>query len=104
MQNVVFFPFADYGWFYLGFIVFVLLKLALGLGVFHRKAHAVSFKESLGWSICWFTLGMVKASAVTFSSILLRRTDLSPTSMHELNQVPFDTLTTVYTTHVRGND
>ena len=33
-----------------GFIVFVLLMLALDLGVFHRKAHAVSFKEAAIWS------------------------------------------------------
>ena len=31
------FPLADYWWFYLGFTVFVLLMLALDLGVFHRN-------------------------------------------------------------------
>src|SRR5262249_44392051 len=33
-----------------GFIVFVLAMLALDLGIFHRKAHAVSFNEALLWS------------------------------------------------------
>ena len=30
---------------WIGFNVFVLSMLALDLGVFHRKAHAVSIKE-----------------------------------------------------------
>ena len=33
---------------WIGFILFVLAMLALDLGVFHRKAHAVSFKEAAG--------------------------------------------------------
>ena len=45
------FPFADYWWFYLGFTGFVLFLLALDLGVFHRKAHEVSFKEAATWSV-----------------------------------------------------
>jgi tellurite resistance protein TerC len=43
---------------WVGFTLFVLGMLALDLGVFHRKAHAVSFKEALGWSIVWVTLGL----------------------------------------------
>ena len=43
------FPFADYWWFYCGFTVFVLVVLALDLGVFHRKAHEVKFREALIW-------------------------------------------------------
>ena len=34
-------------WLWVGFNVFVLAMLALDLGVFHRKAHVVSLKESL---------------------------------------------------------
>jgi len=37
-------------WIWVGFIVFVLLMLALDLGVFHRKAHVVTMKEALTWS------------------------------------------------------
>jgi tellurite resistance protein TerC len=47
------FPFAEYWWFYAGFTGFVLLLLALDLGVFHRHAHVVSFRESLTWSVIW---------------------------------------------------
>jgi len=53
------FPFADYWWFYLGFTGFVLLLLALDLGVFHRRAHAVSFREAATWSVVWVTLALV---------------------------------------------
>jgi tellurite resistance protein TerC len=30
--------------------------LALDLGVFHRRAHTVKFKEALGWSLLWVAL------------------------------------------------
>jgi len=43
-------------WF--GFVTFVLLMLALDLGVFHRKAHVVSIREALGWSAVWIALGL----------------------------------------------
>ena len=53
------FPFADYWWFYLGFTGFVLLLLALDLGVFHRKAHEVSFREAATWSVVWISLALL---------------------------------------------
>ena len=42
-----------------GFIVSVLLFLSLDLGVFHRRAHVVSFREALVWTAVWFSLAMV---------------------------------------------
>ncbi|HQU84882.1 MAG TPA: TerC family protein [Pyrinomonadaceae bacterium] len=53
------FPFAEYWWFYGIFTLFVLIMLALDLGVFHRKAHEVSFKEATIWSIVWISLALV---------------------------------------------
>jgi len=53
------FPFTDYWWFYLGFTLFVFGMLALDLGVFHRQAHEVSFKESAIWSAVWVTLALI---------------------------------------------
>lgn len=50
------FPFHDYWWFYLAFSAFVLGMLALDLGVFHRKAHEVTFKESSLWTVAWIGL------------------------------------------------
>jgi tellurite resistance protein TerC len=55
------FPFDQYWWVYGGFTAFVLMLLALDLGVFHRHAHAVSFRESLIWSIVWVSLGLTCA-------------------------------------------
>ncbi len=52
------FPFADYWWFYLCFTGFVLLMLALDLGVFHREAHEVSFREAATWSVVWVALAL----------------------------------------------
>ncbi len=59
MENIILFPFSDYWLFYAGFTAFVLLMLALDLGVFHREAHEVSFKESLTWSIVWLSLALI---------------------------------------------
>src|SRR4028119_652884 len=49
----------DTAWLLIGFNVFVLLMLALDLGVFHRHAHVVSFKEALTWSGVWISLALV---------------------------------------------
>ena len=53
------FPFAEYWPFYAGFLLLVLVLLALDLGVFHRKAHAVSIREAAGWSVVWVTLALL---------------------------------------------
>jgi tellurite resistance protein TerC len=44
--------------FLLGFLVVVLFLLALDLGVLHRKAHVVGFREALLWSIVWVILSL----------------------------------------------
>ena len=41
------------GWLWFGFNAFVVLMLALDLGVFHRKAHEVAFKEAMIWTLVW---------------------------------------------------
>ena len=56
---MVLFPFAEYWWFYGLFLVFVLVMLALDLGVFNRKAHVVTFKEASIWSVVWVSLAML---------------------------------------------
>jgi len=40
-----------------GFIAFIVLLLALDLGVFHRGAHVVGFREAARWSVFWLGLG-----------------------------------------------
>jgi tellurite resistance protein TerC len=51
-------------WHWAGFIVCVVIFLALDLGVFHRKAHVVRFREALLWTAVWFSLAMVFALAL----------------------------------------
>lgn len=46
------------------FITLVLVLLALDLGVFHRSAHVVTFREAVGWSLVWLTLGLGFAGVV----------------------------------------
>ena len=46
-------------WLWVGFNVFVLAMLALDLGVFHRKAHVVTVKESIAWTVVWVALAML---------------------------------------------
>jgi len=42
-----------------GFLVFVLAMLALDLGVFHRKEHAIKFREALIWSCVWVAISVL---------------------------------------------
>src|SRR5262249_15628334 len=49
---------------WLAFILFVLLMLALDLGVFNRKDHVVGFREAAIWSCVWVGLSLI------FNSIL----------------------------------
>ena len=42
-----------------GFILFVVAMLALDLGVFHRKAHSIGFREAGIWSAIWISLALV---------------------------------------------
>ncbi len=44
---------------WVGFNAFVLIMLALDLGVFHRKSHEVSIKEALTWTGIWIALAML---------------------------------------------
>lgn len=53
------FPLSEYWWFYLAFVGLVLLLLALDLGVFHRKAHTVRFREAATWSVVWISLALL---------------------------------------------
>ncbi|MFM6928995.1 MAG: TerC family protein [Bdellovibrio sp.] len=59
MEQTLLFPFAEYWWFYLAFVGFVIGLLALDLGVFHKQSHTVGFKEATIWSIVWVSLAML---------------------------------------------
>ena len=51
---------------WIAFNVFVLLMLAVDLGVFHRKAHSVGIKESLIWTGVWITLALIFGGGVYY--------------------------------------
>jgi tellurite resistance protein TerC len=53
-------------WLWVGFIAFVLAMLALDLGVFHRKAHAVRPKEAGIWVAVWVSLAFLFALGLYF--------------------------------------
>ncbi|HYF78103.1 MAG TPA: TerC family protein [Symbiobacteriaceae bacterium] len=53
-------------WLWVGFNALVLLMLALDLGVFHRKAHAVSIKEATIWSVVWISLALTFNAGIYF--------------------------------------
>lgn len=44
---------------WIGFHLFVLAMLALDLGVFHRKHHAIRTREALIWSAVWIALALI---------------------------------------------
>ena len=51
-------------WAWMGFAVFILLMLALDLGVINRKTHAVTYREAATWSAVWVSLALVFAGLV----------------------------------------
>jgi tellurite resistance protein TerC len=44
---------------WIGFNIFILVMLAIDLGIFHRKAHEVRFKEAIIWSLIWIGLAFI---------------------------------------------
>jgi len=57
--NPSLFPIESYWWFYLAFSGFVVLVLAVDLGLFHREHKVVSFREATTWSLVWIALALV---------------------------------------------
>ncbi len=46
-------------WFWLGFLAFVVVLLAIDLGVLNRKAHAVSLREAALMSALWISIALL---------------------------------------------
>ena len=44
---------------YAGFLAIISVILLLDLGVFHRKAHVVSTREAIRWTIVWVSTAML---------------------------------------------
>jgi tellurite resistance protein TerC len=51
-------------WAWVGFNVFILIMLFIDLGVFNRKAHAITYKEATIWSVVWMTLALLFGGGV----------------------------------------
>jgi tellurite resistance protein TerC len=51
---------------WIGFLIFVFVLLALDLGVFHRKAHVVSVREALTWTVVWIATALAFSGFVYF--------------------------------------
>jgi tellurite resistance protein TerC len=49
-----------------GFVAFVLAMLAIDLGIFHRKAHAITVREAALWSGVWIALAALFNLCVYF--------------------------------------
>ena len=59
VERIALFPIEQYWWFYLAFTGAVLLLLVVDLGLFHRKAHTVSFSEAGTWVFVWVALALL---------------------------------------------
>jgi tellurite resistance protein TerC len=60
------FPLAQYWWLYVTFNGGVLILLSLDLGVFHRDAREVGFREAAGWTLVWVALALAFNVALYF--------------------------------------
>lgn len=46
---------------WVGFCIFILIMLAIDLGVFNRKPHEISYKDAAIWSVVWVSLALIFA-------------------------------------------
>lgn len=54
-------------WIWIGFVSFILLLLALDLGVFHREAKVVTVREAFAWTAVWVTVALSFSIFVYFA-------------------------------------
>lgn len=54
-------------WLWIAFHAVVIAALALDLGVFHRRPHAVSIREAAVWSAVWMSLGLAFGGVIFFT-------------------------------------
>lgn len=66
--------------FWILFNVFVLAMLVLDLGVFHRKKHAVEFREALGWTMVWIATAGLFAILIYYFGHAMTGNYLRPNS------------------------
>jgi tellurite resistance protein TerC len=49
---------------WIAFLIFIFVLLAVDLGVFHRRAHVVSVREALTWTVVWIATALAFAGFV----------------------------------------
>jgi tellurite resistance protein TerC len=54
----------QHSWMWTAFAIVVTVMLALDLGIFHKKAHAVRPREALIWSLVWVSLAVAFAATL----------------------------------------
>jgi tellurite resistance protein TerC len=52
---------------WIGFIILICIFLALDLGVFNRRPHAITGREALGWTAIWIAVSLLFAIFVYFA-------------------------------------
>ena len=78
MDHAAIFSLDRYWWFYAGFLGFVLVLLALDLGVLNRKAKEVSIGTALRWTVAWVSLALLFCGAFwLWASDELRKPELA---------------------------
>lgn len=50
-----------------GFLLLVIFFLALDLGVFNKKAHAITTKEAVGWTTVWVSMSLLFSVFIYFA-------------------------------------
>lgn len=59
-------------WAWIGFGAFILFMLSLDLGLFNRKAHTPSSRETIIWSIVWVSLALIFNALIWWQAGLLK--------------------------------
>ena len=54
--------------FFGAFMVFIILMLAMDLGVFHKKDHVIKIKEAAIWTAIWILLAMLFGLLLLFKA------------------------------------
>jgi tellurite resistance protein TerC len=74
-RDMTLFPFSEYWWLYVLFTAGVLALLAIDLGLFHKEAKPVGFREAGAWVAVWVSLGLAFNVALYFFARQIFSTD-----------------------------
>src|SRR2546429_5523833 len=55
---------ANSAWAWIGFCIFIVVMLAIDLGVFNRRPHEIGYKDAAIWSAIWVALALIFAGLI----------------------------------------